>query len=439
MIEEQNPWWISKDLVEENETYRRYKESPIKWIPDILDKISLTPFSLNFIFGPRQVGKTTALILLIKRLLDRGVNPKSVFYFTCEKIANHRELDQILEQYIKMKNRERIGSSYIILDEVTFPKDWYRSIKFRIDNGDFKNDVLILSGSLSIKAKGEIESFPGRRGNGKTLIMYPLPFSQYVRLFLNLPEMARSIEDSVSLAKKNIQFRSKIEEIFETYLITGGFPNSIKDYVIEGKIRSTTISDFISSVILDINKLRRSETFFKLAVKSIIERTSSEISFHNLAKEVGNIKTLISYVEFLQNLYFLKVLLAIDPNSGIPLPRKERKFYFIDPFLYKALANWVFTNVPDATKLAEAIAVSHLSRIFSTFYFKRNEELDIIVKDGEKFKGIEVKYGKVVRKVIGKIKDFIYLSRDLVDEKIVPTSLFLAFLDIPQSLETSEL
>ncbi|HLI45689.1 MAG TPA: ATP-binding protein, partial [Geobacterales bacterium] len=336
MIEEQNPWWISKDLVEENETYRRYKESPIKWIPDILDKISLTPFSLNFIFGPRQVGKTTALILLIKRLLDRGVNPKSVFYFTCEKIANHRELDQILEQYIKMKNRERIGSSYIILDEVTFPKDWYRSIKFRIDNGDFKNDVLILSGSLSIKAKGEIESFPGRRGNGKTLIMYPLPFSQYVRLFLNLPEMARSIEDSVSLAKKNIQFRSKIEEIFETYLITGGFPNSIKDYVIEGKIRSTTISDFISSVILDINKLRRSETFFKLAVKSIIERTSSEISFHNLAKEVGNIKTLISYVEFLQNLYFLKVLLAIDPNSGIPLPRKERKFYFIDPFLYKA-------------------------------------------------------------------------------------------------------
>jgi len=30
------------------------------------------PHSLNFIFGPRQIGKSTALILLVKRLLERG-------------------------------------------------------------------------------------------------------------------------------------------------------------------------------------------------------------------------------------------------------------------------------------------------------------------------------------------------------------------------------
>jgi hypothetical protein len=43
-----------------------------QWEPDVLEKVSLTPYSLNFIFGPRQIGKSTALILLVKRLLERG-------------------------------------------------------------------------------------------------------------------------------------------------------------------------------------------------------------------------------------------------------------------------------------------------------------------------------------------------------------------------------
>ncbi|MFP3195168.1 MAG: AAA family ATPase [Caldivirga sp.] len=44
-----------------------------------------TFFSLNFLFGLRQVGKSTALLLAIKRLLDEGVNPKAIFYYSCDK------------------------------------------------------------------------------------------------------------------------------------------------------------------------------------------------------------------------------------------------------------------------------------------------------------------------------------------------------------------
>jgi predicted AAA+ superfamily ATPase len=61
------------------EIYRRYAESEVRWRPDLIDKLSLRPFSLNFVFGPRQVGKSTALILLVKELLERGAHPKSVF------------------------------------------------------------------------------------------------------------------------------------------------------------------------------------------------------------------------------------------------------------------------------------------------------------------------------------------------------------------------
>ncbi|MEM0075549.1 MAG: hypothetical protein QXV84_04290 [Conexivisphaerales archaeon] len=50
--------------------FRKYAESKAKWMPDVLDKLSLDPFSLNIIVGPRQLGKFTALLLLVSRLLS---------------------------------------------------------------------------------------------------------------------------------------------------------------------------------------------------------------------------------------------------------------------------------------------------------------------------------------------------------------------------------
>jgi len=67
MLEELNPWWIGekdKDLKElEN---LKYSIHP-KW----MDKISLTPFSLNFIIGSMRVGKTIGIKLLIEKLLRK--------------------------------------------------------------------------------------------------------------------------------------------------------------------------------------------------------------------------------------------------------------------------------------------------------------------------------------------------------------------------------
>ncbi|WP_289230765.1 hypothetical protein [Candidatus Korarchaeum cryptofilum] len=60
-MEEQNPWWKGKDLVKNDPDLRKWLNSKIKWVPEIINDVSLEPFSLNFIFGPRQVGKTTLI------------------------------------------------------------------------------------------------------------------------------------------------------------------------------------------------------------------------------------------------------------------------------------------------------------------------------------------------------------------------------------------
>ena len=54
--------------------------------------------------------------------MDKGYNPRPILYFACGKLADYRELDEVLEYY-KWKG---IGSSVIILDEATSPEEWYR-------------------------------------------------------------------------------------------------------------------------------------------------------------------------------------------------------------------------------------------------------------------------------------------------------------------------
>ncbi|ACB39317.1 ATP-binding protein [Pyrobaculum neutrophilum] len=437
MIEEQNPWWISPELIKENAYYRRYLSSPVRW--DVELPVSLKPYSLNIVFGPRQVGKSTALILLIKRLLDGGTDPRGVFYFACDKLADYRELDRVLSRYLEFRRRAGVSSSVIVLDEVTYPREWYRAVKYRIDRGDFENDVLILTGSLTISAKGEAETFPGRRGLGKVLVMHPLPFSMFVRLFgVEVP--TGDLRFVVDNFHRYLGLLPRLSELFRYFLAVGGFPNAVRDFFTRGAVSQETEFDFVGSISSDIYKLRRSETFFKLTARAIIERASSEFSFHTISRDygVGTVKTAVSYVGLLEKLHLLKTVEAVDPNTGLPMPRKLRKFYLLDPFIYHSFSKWVGAAPPDEAKMAEAAVAAHLARLYKLYYLKLNGEVDLVAEvDGELW-GVEVKYGRVRkggRRAVGRIKRFIYVSRDEAGDDVIPAPLFLAMLKTPHAVE----
>jgi len=109
-----NPWWRGESDI----TLDRWKSWKVKWMPEWLKNLSLTPFSLNFIVGPRQVGKTTGVKLLIQKLLE-GNQPESVFYFNCDFLPDLTSLKKLLDKYLDVKRLERVGNAYIFLDEVT--------------------------------------------------------------------------------------------------------------------------------------------------------------------------------------------------------------------------------------------------------------------------------------------------------------------------------
>jgi len=178
---------------------------------------------------------------LIKKLLEKEEKEK-IFYFRCDKLADYKELDEVLKAYFEFRKAKNISSSFILLDEVTFPKEWFRTIKYYIDTGELKNDVLVLTGSLSMYLKKEVELFPGRRGFGKNIVMLPLSFREFIKVFS--PELYEKIPKIEKIEKEEmfkkllaLPFFDEIERLFEKYLKIGGFPLAVKSEGISEEVK----------------------------------------------------------------------------------------------------------------------------------------------------------------------------------------------------------
>jgi len=48
-MESQNPWWKGKEAFEEDEDYKKWRQSSVRWVPQLLEEIKLeTPLFISF-------------------------------------------------------------------------------------------------------------------------------------------------------------------------------------------------------------------------------------------------------------------------------------------------------------------------------------------------------------------------------------------------------
>ncbi|AAL80885.1 hypothetical protein PF0761 [Pyrococcus furiosus DSM 3638] len=85
--------------------------------------------------------------------------------------------------------------------------------------------------------KGEVETFPGRRGKGKDIVMNPLSFGEFVKvarpdIYSKLPRIKRITK--VKECSKLRPWREELYDLFILYLKSGGFPRAVKD-ILEGE------------------------------------------------------------------------------------------------------------------------------------------------------------------------------------------------------------
>jgi hypothetical protein len=447
ILASKNVWWKGKEYLEkEDEDYKKWKSRKVRWIPELIEKIHLDPFSLHFILGPRQVGKTTLIKLLIKKILEEGGvrEPKAIFYFRCDELKDYKELKEILDAYLELRKSMGINNSYIFLDEITFPKEWFRTIKGLIDDGVFKKDVLVLTGSTSLEIKKETEYFPGRRGKGKNFFLFPLSFREFVKvknkkLFEKLPpEKLKNFKDKEIKEKavKAMPYIKELNEMLKNYFEIGGFPLAINSFSEFGHVTEEVLQTYISWIINDITKVGRSSETAREIIKVLLTKIPSTISWESIAKEITikSPKTVNFYTKMLKNMFVLNISYHLEPNKMLIEFAKNKKIHFSDPLFYKIFEEWCIVKISEKeNKIAENCLASHLSRSQEVFYWKNNTEIDCVIRKDNSLTGFEVKFGKRAepKKIfIGKIKEVYVLSKNDFDlkNKVIPLSIFLSVL-----------
>lgn len=380
-------------------------------------------------------GKTTYLKLLAKNLMEKE-NPRNVLYFACDLLKSNEEIVEVVRIFDVLAGK---GRKYVFLDEVTFVDEWERAIKFLLDSNMLKDKHLYVTGSSSIGLKKE--RFPGRRITAKEFL--PLSFSSFCRLFGSeglkralggRPLKLRS-KGVYEFGRKLIVFLDELTKLFNLYTESGGYPKAFFELMEEGEVKEETYRSCFDSAIFDMTKLGRSEKISAAVLLGVLRRYGGKFSLNSLAKEmeIESHLTVRDYLELMEALYILRSYHQLDLAKNVVMYRKERKAYFIDPFLCQTFSKYLNFKL-NVAQLIEGIVGEHLVRSFRKVYFHSGKrEIDFVCGDV----GIELKWqektspsdfprAQVKNKILLSKKDLTHVAeRNLV---IIPAHIFLAGL-----------
>lgn len=453
---EQNPWWVDPKRIDEDPQIKEFDNSPVRWVPRIKRYFHLDRDVIYTLRGPRQVGKTTLLKIIIRDLL-KEVSPFRILYFTVDMLSDNKELVDLITTYQEYLDGMGVdGRRYILLDEISSVEQWVKAIKYLADTGRLKNSTLILTGSHSLDIKEASERLPGRRGEGDgpvNKIMMPMKFSEYVETLR--PDIRRGVELlRLSNEEKNelilkllegevegrllsaLPYMGELRGLFERYLLTGGVIRPIVDLsrseaAGEPRIRNEVYEIYVRTVIGDLAEWGFRESVGKRILKAVIRTMATPVSHHAIAKEteIGSHNTVMRYLEGFESSFLLNLFYIYQMDRSMPNYRKAKKIYFSDPFIFHAIRGWAygygnyFSSSREVMmdeewrgRLVEMVAGGHLIRLLyrirpsdvfthheNIFYWRgkrgggRESEVDFVLKHNSTLIPVEVKYRKSIR------------------------------------------
>jgi predicted AAA+ superfamily ATPase len=222
MLVQHNPWWVREELILEDEKITEYERQGLRYFPPILREFPDKADAVLTLRGPRQIGKSTSIKLLIRKLLlDDKTPKKNVFYFALDRVEDFNQLYELIDSYLRGSRAATQDRLYLFLDEISFVREWQRGIKALADDGKLKNTTLLLTGSNLLDLRKGAERLPGRRGKLDQIDFEQLPMTFAEFISLKEPSLDLDNADELYYHLDLIQLR------FDEYLITGGFPLSV--------------------------------------------------------------------------------------------------------------------------------------------------------------------------------------------------------------------
>jgi predicted AAA+ superfamily ATPase len=336
----------------------------------ILENIGKKPILV--LYGARQVGKTTLIKTILenfsKTLYLQGDDPKDAAQL------EHRssvELSQLVSGY-----------ELVVIDEAQRIKDIGITLKLIADN--VKDAKMIATGSSSFELANKLsEPLTGRN---RKFYLYPLSIRELVNAY----------------GKLNI-----VKEL-ETYMTFGMYPKIVASESIAEKavLIKELAGDYLFKDLFMFGDIRNSFAFEKL-IKLLALRIGSEISYSELAKEVGvSRETILNYINLLEQAFIIFRLTPLYTNKTKEI-NKRHKIYFYDIGIRNAILNntdslelrgdkgATFENFFIAEKIKEREYAGRTSGIH--FWKSRSgSEIDFVEVLGSKIEAYECKWKEKV-------------------------------------------
>ncbi|MCQ2794172.1 MAG: AAA family ATPase [Bacilli bacterium] len=360
--------------------------------------------------GARQVGKTT----IIEEYLNNSGIDYVEFNLFDNKIACNAfntaidAEDLLLKLSAIAKKPMTKGKTVIFVDEAQEADDAITPIKFLVKNGSYR---FIFSGSLlGVKMK-DIQSIP--IGFMSVINMYPMDFEEFL--------IANSVnKDTIGYLKLCYQqfkpvdsdIHRQIMNIFNKYLVVGGLPKAVKEYVETNNIDKVRDAqrDVDKGYLMDVAKYNYAE---KLLIDDIYELIPSELNAKNKRFIIKSLDKKARYYTYESSLVWLK-------NSAIGLftytvdepvyplrasvKRQLFKLFLCDTGLlvYKLTKNTAakiltgHININYGSIYESIVAQELTAHEIPLYYYnnKKHGEVDFLIEDNDQIIPIEVKSGK---------------------------------------------
>ena len=404
LLAKQNVWWEGR--IENDVHLAQWKTRLHRWTPLELDTLPLEPFALNVVIGPRQAGKTTLLKFAVEKLIKTGVDPKSILYLRCDEVTSEAQLREIIESFLAFAGSKGV---FIFLDEVTEVKNWAKTVKGLIDDGDLKQAAITVSGSNAFQLQKGSELFPGRRGKGKDIYVLPLLFSEYLKVIdPDLAAKVHKLDDltpvQIAGLKKLLPLAPELEKHLHNYLQCGGFPLSIQSFLENGKVSEEAKETYRSWVIGDILKNGKSDVIAREVLKVILSKAPTPVSWEGISQEtsIKSPPTIASYIELFERLFVVLTLYAVKPGGSREFA-KNKKIHLLDPLLWHLCEEWCLQKIERKTEtIVEACLAVHLARFLAlkhkakrlndaVSYWRNGTEIDVVVHNNG-LHGFEMKW-----------------------------------------------
>ena len=366
------------------------------------------------LIGARQTGKTYILEEFCKNFFEHYV------YINLEKESNISDIfnqtidpDEIVESIKVLKNINfDVENTILFLDEIQVCERAITSLKYFCESD--KPYKIVCAGSLlGVKIKRFASSFPV--GKVQLKYLFPMDFEEFL--------MALNENMLIEEIKKHYQNNTPMLDVihdkalllYKTYLILGGMPAVISDYIQKNKSLADTSlelqDDIITSYLADMNKYTENTESIKNskiyhAIPKELARENNTFKYSLVDKDARKIRYESSLDWLLASGMVLKCALVSKPESPLIAFDNLDKFklYLSDVGILRSLANIDYREILyDMNEMYKGVltenyvACEFYSKTRELYYYQfKQYEIDFLIKIDGNIIPVEVKSGRRV-------------------------------------------